>query len=135
MENKPLVKLSGVSHAFTNERGQREWAFRDISFDVKRGEFLSMVGPSGCGKSTLLRTLTGLTTMTEGVILRDFKKATIVFQNFALFPWLTVQKNVEFGLAMESVGEHGIRYIFRGLFCHFFPCTTRLEVLTFSYHD
>ena len=111
MENKTLVRLIGVSHAFKNEHGKREWAFRNISFDVFSGEFLSIVGPSGCGKSTLLRVLTGLIPATEGAMEQNFKKQAMVFQNFALFPWLSVEKNVEFGLTMEGVSPHKRRKI------------------------
>ena len=76
-----------------------------ISFDVREGEFVSIIGPSGCGKSTLLRVVAGLLTPSEGVILfrgeplkGPTPKITMVFQNFALFPWLTALENVELAL-------------------------------------
>lgn len=111
MPNKPIIKTSGASQSFQSETGKREWVFRDISFDVNPGEFFSIVGPSGCGKSTLLRAITGLIKSNEGMIERDYKKQAMVFQNFALFPWLSVQKNVEFGLKMAGVSSRESHHI------------------------
>ena len=78
---------------------------KHISFDVKNGEFLSVLGPSGCGKTTLLRILIGLDRQNEGEILMDGKDISslkpnerqmgIIFQNYALFPNMTVFENVE----------------------------------------
>ncbi len=79
--------------------------------EQKNGEFLSLVGPSGCGKSTLLRTIAGLIKPTEGALERNFTKPAMVFQNFALFPWLRVRENVEFGLAMRKVSARSRRGI------------------------
>lgn len=85
-------------------------ALKDINLEVKESEFVVIVGPSGCGKSTLLNIIGGLDEATEGEILIDDKPISapgadrgMVFQGYSLFPWLTVQKNVEFGLKMKNV--------------------------------
>ncbi|MDA9506731.1 ABC transporter ATP-binding protein [Bradyrhizobium sp. CCBAU 11386] len=85
-------------------------ALEDISLEVRAGEFLALVGPSGCGKSTLLDLLGGLTTPTSGRILLDGRPIRgagrdrgIVFQQYALFPWLTAAENVEFGLDIAGL--------------------------------
>jgi NitT/TauT family transport system ATP-binding protein len=82
-------------------------ALHNISFEVRRREFLSVLGASGCGKSTLIRILAGLETPTAGDVLLDGKTVRgpgrdrgMVFQGYTLFPWLTVKKNVMFGLRM-----------------------------------
>lgn len=105
-----LAEVAHASKKFTDERGIHTFAFRDVSFDVRAGEFLSIVGPSGCGKSTLLRAFADLIPLSEGAIERRFKKPAMVFQNFALFPWLRVRQNVEFGLAMAGVAAHTRRH-------------------------
>lgn len=88
---------------------KRVTVLKDISFDMGRNEFVAIVGPSGCGKSTLLRLLSGLDRPTKGDVLYDGKpvqpdnpKVTMVFQNFALLPWLDVLDNVALGL--EALG-------------------------------
>ncbi|MDZ4211569.1 MAG: ABC transporter ATP-binding protein [Methylotenera sp.] len=85
-------------------------AVDNISLDLREGEFMVIVGPSGCGKSTLLDLLAGLTKPTSGQILLDNKLITgpaldrgIVFQQYALFPWLTALENIEFGLEAKGV--------------------------------
>lgn len=82
----------------------------DITFDVKEGELVCVLGPSGCGKTTLLRIIAGLVDKTSGSIVVDGEEVTgpgpnrgMVFQDFALFPWRTVQKNVEFGLEIKKI--------------------------------
>ena len=82
----------------------------DITFDVKEGELVCVLGPSGCGKTTLLRIIAGLVDKTSGSILVDGEEVTgpgpnrgMVFQDFALFPWRTVQRNVEFGLEIKKI--------------------------------
>ena len=86
-------------------------ALKDINLDIKDGEFLCVVGLSGCGKTTLLNILGGFFPHTEGEILLDGKPITdavrmnrgVVFQEYALFPWRTALKNVEFGLEMKGM--------------------------------
>lgn len=92
-----------------NQRG-RFTALRDISFEVKPGEFLVLVGPSGCGKTTLLDLIGGLGTIESGSILINGAPVSgpgldrgIVFQQYALFPWKTARGNVEFGLEASGV--------------------------------
>lgn len=85
-------------------------AIEDFSLDVKKGELISIVGPSGCGKTTLLRMIAGLLEPTTGEITIDGRKCEgpgpdrgMVFQDFALFPWRSVRKNIEFGLEIAKV--------------------------------
>jgi len=98
-----LIKIQGVSKTFEIETGNLS-ALEAVSFEVLKGEFLCLIGPSGCGKSTLLRIIAGLMEPSEGGIIRtgDLKLA-MVFQNFALFPWMNIEQNVGFGLTMQGM--------------------------------
>ncbi|MBQ4652302.1 MAG: ABC transporter ATP-binding protein [Oscillospiraceae bacterium] len=85
-------------------------ALDDVSLQIQHNEFVSVVGPSGCGKSTLLNIIAGLLEPTSGTVSVDGKPVTgtgnergVVFQQYALFPWMTVQKNVEYGLKIKKV--------------------------------
>ncbi len=87
-------------------------ALTDVSFDVHRREFMTIIGPSGCGKSTLVRILAGLEFATSGQVLLNGDRVTgpgpdtgMVFQTYTLFPWLTVKKNVMFGLRNRGISE------------------------------
>src|SRR5271163_2519858 len=82
----------------------------DINFDVEEGEFIASVGPSGCGKSTLLRIINGIVPMTSGQVLYRGRQVdginlecALVFQSFALLPWLSVKANVELGLEAQGL--------------------------------
>lgn len=77
-------------------------AVRDVSFSLRRGEFLSIVGPSGCGKSTLLRVASGLEPLTSGEVDRRVDNVGYVFQDATLLPWRTVRKNVELLAELEG---------------------------------
>ncbi|MCL6519781.1 MAG: AAA-associated domain-containing protein [Armatimonadetes bacterium] len=109
MAVEALVKLDRVTQKYFT--GKKEFiAIRDVSLTVYDGEFVVLVGPSGCGKSTLLRIVTGLQKPSEGevfyrgqLVVGVNPHATIVFQTFALFPWLTVQQNVEVVLKARGV--------------------------------
>ncbi|MEE1951433.1 ABC transporter ATP-binding protein [Pseudomonas alcaligenes] len=89
--------------------------FSDIHCEIEKGEFVTLLGPSGCGKSTLLRCIAGLTEVDGGQILLDGQDLVplspqkrgigMVFQSYALFPNMTVQQNVAFGLRMQKVGK------------------------------
>jgi NitT/TauT family transport system ATP-binding protein len=86
-------------------------ALDGVSLDIADNEFVTVVGPSGCGKSTLMNVLAGLETPTSGRALVDGKDVVgpgpergVIFQQYALFPWLTVRKNVEFGLKVAGLG-------------------------------
>ncbi|MDG4667614.1 ABC transporter ATP-binding protein [Mycobacterium sp. 236(2023)] len=85
---------------------------RDFDLDIREGEFLALLGPSGCGKSTFLNILAGLESYNGGQLTLDGaavegvnKNVGVVFQSYALFPWLSVQKNVEVGLKVRSVSS------------------------------
>lgn len=88
-------------------------AVSDVSIDVKPGEFVSILGPSGCGKSTLLNVVAGFVKRSGGSVLVDGTEVRgpgaergMVFQQYSLFPWMTVRKNVEFGLKMQGRTSH-----------------------------
>jgi len=107
------VDLIGVHKAFPGRRGEQVEVLRGIDVTVEQGEFLAILGASGCGKSTLLRLISGLEIASGGVIAIDGEEVTgvppeqrslaMVFQNYALFPHLSVKENVLFGL--KSRGE------------------------------
>jgi NitT/TauT family transport system ATP-binding protein len=87
-------------------------ALTNVDLDIADGEFVTVVGPSGCGKSTLMNVVAGLEEPTSGEVLVDGKPVDgpspergVIFQQYALFPWLTVRKNVEFGLTIAGVGK------------------------------
>jgi NitT/TauT family transport system ATP-binding protein len=80
-------------------------AVRDVSFSLRRGEFLSVVGPSGCGKSTLLRMASGLGPHTSGSVERRVENIGYVFQDATLLPWRTVRKNVELLAELEGASK------------------------------
>lgn len=102
-----FLKIENVSKSFENH-GKRQSVLVDINLDVKEGEFVSLIGPSGCGKSTLLSIVAGLNQSSGGVINLENKKMIkpgkdrgMVFQEAALFPWLTVEENIMFPLYNE----------------------------------
>ncbi len=106
-----LLELRNVSKSFALPRGSLR-VLEDISFSVEEGEFLALVGPSGCGKSTLLRMINGIIPLTSGQVLYRGKQvdginleSALVFQSFALMPWLTVKANIEMGLEARGIGS------------------------------
>lgn len=97
-----MLKVNNISKTFEFEN-KKLVALERVSFEVRGGEFFSLVGPSGCGKSTLLRIIGGLEKPTSGNLEWDGKpKTAFVFQNFALFPFLNVYENIAFGLKMTG---------------------------------
>ena len=107
--NNPLLKLRHVQQIYTSG-SKRFTAVQDVNLTVFEGEFVALLGPSGCGKSTLLRIITGLQKPSEGNVLYREEPlhgvnphATIVFQTFALFPWLSVFENVDLALKARDI--------------------------------
>ena len=103
------LEIKGIVKYFKHE-SHKLMALDGVNLKVEDGDFVCLVGPSGCGKSTLLRIIAGLETPDEGQVLFDGKPLTttgperiMVFQEGALFPWLKVQDNVEFGLKMAGI--------------------------------
>ncbi len=116
------VELQHVSKCFQHNGGVIE-ALHDVTLTAGEGEFVCLLGPSGCGKSTLIHLIAGLEWPTSGQVLVDGKPVTgpgpsrvVVFQEAALFPWLNVLGNVEFGLRMAGIDvrtrrERAMEYI------------------------
>ncbi len=110
IDARPVVlEVKNLGKRFRSPQGKDVVALRDISFTVHRREFIAVIGPSGCGKSTLNRIIAGLDHPTSGELLLDGRPVTgpgpdrgMVFQSYTLFPWLTVKRNVMFGLRMSS---------------------------------
>ena len=110
---KESIALSGVFRSYANSRGSFTPALQNIDLEIEQGEFVCIVGPSGCGKSTLLHLLAGLDRPTTGEITVDGKPVQgpgtdriLLFQELGLFPWLTVRRNVEFGMKMAGVSRN-----------------------------
>ncbi|WP_409300103.1 ABC transporter ATP-binding protein [Peribacillus sp. SCS-155] len=103
-DNSALIKVEEVSKSFSN-RNRSEQVLQNISFDIKKGEIISLLGPSGCGKSTLLNIIGGFEKSDSGDVFlegktvdRPSKRCVMLFQNYGLLPWRSVLKNVELGL-------------------------------------
>src|SRR5260370_22535182 len=106
----PIIEGRAVEKFYAQPDGARVEVMIPTDIAVRAGEFLALLGPSGCGKSTLLRTLTGLARASAGQVLWHGQpldgqppNCSIVFQSFALFPWLTVIENVEAPLEARGV--------------------------------
>jgi NitT/TauT family transport system ATP-binding protein len=104
------LTLEDLTMQFRTRKGAEITALEGISLEVTEGEFAVLVGPSGCGKSTILRLVAGLFRPSRGRVLLDGREVAapgadrgMVFQSYTLFPWLTVQKNVEFGPKIRGV--------------------------------
>ena len=111
------VKIDNVEKIYEGRKG-RMVALNGVSLDIKENEFICVVGPSGCGKSTLLNIIAGLLDATSGAVYVDGKKVEgtgtergVVFQQYALFPWLTVIKNVMFGLKLKGMSDAEAREV------------------------
>ena len=108
MERNVKVKIDHVEKIYDGRQGKMI-ALNGVDLDIYENEFICVVGPSGCGKSTLLNIIAGLHEATSGEVLVDGVKVEgtgvdrgVVFQQYALFPWLTVKKNVMFGLKLKK---------------------------------
>ena len=113
-ERNIKVKIDQVKKVYNGRTGEMV-ALNGVSLDIADNEFVCVVGPSGCGKSTLLNIIAGLLEPTDGAVYVDERKVVgtgvergVVFQQYALFPWLTVKKNVEFGLKLKGLSKDEI---------------------------
>ena len=107
----PKIRLEAVGKVF-GEGDKAFVALEDLTLDIRPGEFLAIVGPSGSGKTTVLNMLAGLDTPTSGAIVLDDRRIVgpgpdrgVMFQDYALFPWLTVRGNIGFGLVHGPAGN------------------------------
>jgi putrescine transport system ATP-binding protein len=121
-QGKPLVRFEGVSKSFGKHA-----AVENFSLDINRNEFFALLGPSGCGKTTLLRMLAGFETPDSGRLLLDGKDiaplpphlrpVNMMFQSYALFPHLSVQDNVAFGLRQEKLPRKELHMRVNDMLC------------------
>jgi NitT/TauT family transport system ATP-binding protein len=105
-----LVDVDNVSQLYAASDGRPVWALREASLRVNEGEFVCVIGPSGCGKTTLLHLIAGFIRPTDGEVRfrgvpveKAGPNRGVVFQEYALFAWMTARQNVEFGLRMRGV--------------------------------
>lgn len=103
------LKIKGVTKTYPSRNGEVV-ALSEVNLDIYENEFITVVGPSGCGKSTLMNIIAGLDEPSTGEVYCDGKliqgtgtERGVVFQQYALFPWLTVKENVEFGLKLKNI--------------------------------
>ena len=106
------LSIQGVSRVFEGAKGQRTQALLPVDFQVNDNDFVTILGPSGCGKSTLLRIVAGLDYPTTGRVMLDGHAVGgpgadrgMVFQSYTLFPWLTIEQNIRFGLRERGLPE------------------------------
>jgi len=104
------LEIQNVSRVFPGKKGTQTQALTPINFNVNENDFVTILGPSGCGKSTMLRIIAGLDHPTTGQVLLDGKRIIgpgadrgMVFQSYTLFPWLTVEQNICFGLREKGM--------------------------------
>lgn len=118
--NAPEISVKNVSMVFSDSKGNPVQALKNVSIDIQKGEFISLLGPSGCGKSTLLRIVSDLLTPTSGEVTvcgktpretRLEQKFGIVFQNPVLLDWRTVRKNIRLPLEMMKVRKRNRRAV------------------------
>jgi len=113
--NKTGIQLKNIELSFGNTK-----VIKNISMDIKNGEFFSFLGPSGCGKSTLLRLIAGFETCQKGQVIIEGKDITklppwerkvgMVFQSYALWPHMSIRENIEFGLKEQKLNMMEINY-------------------------
>lgn len=112
------LELRNISKSFRDGRGNRVEAVHDLSLQVQRGEFVTIIGPSGCGKTTTLRMVSGIEDPDSGEILLEGKRLTgvppqernmpMVFQSYALFPHMTIFDNIAYGLKLRNMSRDQI---------------------------
>ena len=110
MSQNEIINIKNVSKAFKKPDKQDLLVLENVNFDMKEGEIVALLGKSGSGKSTLMRIIAGLTPPTNGSVAYRGQEVqspvaniSMVFQSFALMPWLTVQQNVELGLEAQKI--------------------------------
>ena len=121
-ENRLGVSVQGLSKRYRHAVKGEVWAARDVQLEARPGEFLTLLGPSGCGKTTTLRMVAGFEAPDEGRVGIGGRDVTalpanqrdigFVFQNYALFPHLTIFENVAYGLRVRGRSEAQVRRIF-----------------------
>ncbi|MFZ6674912.1 ABC transporter ATP-binding protein [Undibacterium sp. Xuan67W] len=115
MTEQVQIKVNAVNKIFkTSDR--EVVALKNIQLDIPEGQFVCLLGPSGCGKSTLLNAVAGFSLPSSGTIITDGKPVSgpgpdrgMVFQEYALFPWMTVEQNIAFGLEIKGLGKAEIQ--------------------------
>lgn len=113
---RSYIEIRELSQVFGGQGRGTVTALRDINLGIRQGEFVCLLGPSGCGKSTLLNAIAGFTPPTAGTVSVDGRPVSapgpdrgMVFQEYALFPWMTVEKNIAFGLDIQRLPREKIR--------------------------
>lgn len=108
MSAKPRIVLENVNKEFDTESG-RLLVVDDVSLAINEGEFISFIGPSGCGKTTILNMIAGFQQPSSGTIALDGRPITgpgaergVIFQDYGVFPWLSVKDNISFGLSLKA---------------------------------
>ncbi|HEY4316720.1 MAG TPA: ABC transporter ATP-binding protein [Herbaspirillum sp.] len=103
------IVIAGVNKVFSSDR-REVVALKDINLEIEAGQFVCLLGPSGCGKSTLLNAVAGFSLPSSGAVQADGKTVSgpgpergMVFQEYALFPWMTVEQNIAFGLQIKGM--------------------------------
>jgi NitT/TauT family transport system ATP-binding protein len=116
----PKLRVQHISKSFQSTNG-RVYVLEDINLEIQQGEFVCIVGPSGCGKTTLMNIIAGFEKADSGEVWANDRRVTsawtdrgVIFQEAALFPWLNVIKNVEFGLKLKGINSRERRNIALG---------------------
>lgn len=114
--SQTAVRIRDVSQLYASASGDIHWALSDVNLDIGAGEFVCAIGPSGCGKTTLLNMIAGFLKPTLGTVEVNGQPVIgpgpdrgVVFQEYALFPWLTARRNVEFGLRQQGLNKAAAR--------------------------
>ncbi len=110
MNSQPLITVHDLKKRYIYD-GHKLLILDRVNFTVDKGEFICIIGPSGSGKSTLLRLMAQLDKPNSGAVERKKNlELAMIFQNFALFPWLTVTENIAFGLKMQEAPQTKLRH-------------------------